>query len=118
VTIAQGALNALDARAKAEYKQRIRDLERDVDEARAAHDLERTSDAERELEVLKQELVAAVGLGGKDRAQRSDAERARANITQRIRGVIKRIGAYDEQIGRHLQVAVKTGIFCSYSPPP
>ncbi|MGH2713244.1 MAG: hypothetical protein ACRDM7_05040, partial [Thermoleophilaceae bacterium] len=63
-------------------------------------------------------LARAVGLGGRDRPSGSGAERARVNATRAIRAAIRRIEECDPSLGRHLDRAVRTGIFCVYDPAP
>jgi len=70
------------------------------------------------VEFIAAELGRAVGLGGRDRRTGSNAERARVNTTRAIRTTIKRIGERHPRLGSHLEVSVKTGIFCSYDPDP
>lgn len=108
----------LDAQAKAQYRRRVTELEEEIEEADAFHDVERASRAREELAFLATELRAAVGLGGRDRRAASSAERARVNVTRQIRSAIERIAAHDDALGRHLESAVRTGTFCVYRPAP
>ena len=109
---------ALDPRAKAEYRQRIADLQEEIDEGEAFNDPERVSRAREELEFLSRELSAAVGLGGRDRRTGAAAERARVNVTRALRSAVERIAEQDEALGHHLNTCVRTGVFCSYNPGP
>ncbi|MFA9270806.1 MAG: transcriptional regulator, partial [Baekduiaceae bacterium] len=79
---------------------------------------ERAARARAELDYVVQELSAAVGLGGRDRRAASDAERARVNVTRAIRSAVKRIADQDPTVGGHLDVSVRTGLFCRYDPDP
>ncbi|HEX6420499.1 MAG TPA: AAA family ATPase [Acidimicrobiales bacterium] len=109
---------ALDARAKREYRRRITELRADIDEAEDHNDLERAARHRVELDALLGELSAAVGLGGRDRPQRSGSERARVNTTRNIRRSIAAIAAVLPDLGAHLTVSVRTGHQCSYAPEP
>lgn len=109
---------ALDARAKREYRQRIADLQADIDEAEDHHDIERAARGRVELDMLLDELRAAVGLGGRDRPQGSGNERARINVTRSLRRAIAAIGNAVPELGGHLDVSVRTGHHCAYSPEP
>lgn len=111
-----GAL--LDDAAKRAYRERIADLETDLAEAERFHDDERAARARAEIDFVVSELSAAVGLGGRDRRAASDAERARVNVTRAIRSAVKRITEQDPNVGRHLDVSVRTGLFCRYDPDP
>ena len=108
----------LDVQAKAAYRQRVTELQEEIEEAEAFNDPERASRARDELGFLARELAGAVGLGGRDRKTGSDAERARVNVTRAIRTALKRISDHDPALGRSLGGAIRTGTFCSYEPPP
>jgi len=109
---------ALDERAKVEYRRRLAELETGLDEAEAWNDPERAARLREERDFLARELAAAVGLGGRDRPQASNAERARVNVTRAIRAALDRIAENSPELGRHLTAAVHTGTFCSYRPDP
>jgi len=70
------------------------------------------------LQVLNRELARAYGLGGRDRAAGSVAERARMRATKAIRAAIDRIRPHDSKLAEHLGRSVRTGTFCVYSPDP
>ena len=108
----------LDSKAKAEYKLRLDDLRSDLQEAEGFGDDYRAARARAEIDLLAQQLAAAVGLGGRDRRAPSDAERARCAITKRIKQAIKRIATAIPALARHLAAYVKTGYYCSYNPDP
>jgi hypothetical protein len=107
----------LDDRARAAYRSRLVDLRSDLDEAERHNDVGRAERAREEIDRLGAALSLAVGLGGRSRRASSDAERARLMVTQRIRGAIRRIGAASPALGRHLELGIRTGSFCSYAPP-
>jgi len=111
-----GEDRVLDDRAQREIRSRARELQQEVDEADAAHDLGRAERAREELEQIVALLSGALGLGGKARGLGSPVERARSSVTWRIRSAIKRIQSVHPRLGRHLQNAVRTGTFCAYLP--
>src|SRR3954451_9906724 len=111
-----GAL--LDAQAKREYRSRLEDLRDEIEEAEEFNDPERAARAREEMAFIARELSSAVGLGGRDRRAASNAERARVNVTRAVKGVIRRITAEDESLGRELETTVHTGYFCRYEPDP
>jgi class 3 adenylate cyclase len=108
----------LDEPAKHAYRDRIAELETEIEEARRWNDLERTARAEGELDALTRELASAVGLGGRDRRAASDSERARVSVTKAVRGAVRRLEDQHPELGRHLTLAVHTGTFCTYDPDP
>ena len=108
----------LDATAKRAYRERLQELRADIDEAESFNDPERAARAREELGFLERELAAAVGLGGRDRRSASNAERARVNVTRALKSTIRKVAEREPALGRYLELSVKTGIFCSFRPPP
>jgi len=106
----------LDDRAKTEYRGRLRELQAELDEATEHGDLGRAERAREELDAIAGELARGLGLGGRDRKAGSAAERARINVQRRLRDVTKRVTEQDAELGRHLELSVKTGLFCIYAP--
>jgi non-specific serine/threonine protein kinase len=109
---------ALDARAKAAYKERLEDLDERLEEAERFGDTAKAERAEAERSAIRDELARAVGLGGRDRKTGASAERARVNVTLRIKKALEKISAASSTLGHHLKTCVKTGVFCVYRPPP
>ena len=107
---------ALDQQARRAYERRIRDLQGDIDEARAANDPVRAEGAEAELDALVQQLAEAFGLSGRSRATGSAAERARSAVGWRLRAAVRQVAEVHPALGCHLQNAVRTGTWCSYRP--
>jgi Tetratricopeptide repeat len=112
-----GEAPVLDAQARAAYRRRLDELGEDLQEARDWRDPERAAQIEVELDALTEELARAVGLGGRDRAIASPAERARVSVTKAIRTAIKTIDRESPELGAHLTASIRTGRFCSYAPP-
>jgi hypothetical protein len=113
-----GAGPALDAKAKDGYHDSIRTLEDELTKAESRRDEVGAEQARAQLEFLRRELARAVGIHGRDRESGSHAERARVNVTRAIRTTLKRIAGYDAQLGRELELSVRTGAFCAYEPDP
>jgi hypothetical protein len=107
---------ALDERAKREYRARMQDLQREIDEADRANDLARASRAREELDALVDTLAGSLGLHGRSRPLGSAAERARSAVTWRLRSAIKKISAAHPRLGRHLDNSIRTGTFIVYAP--
>jgi len=106
----------LDARARAAYKQRLKDLEAELEDAEHFHDVERVDRLAAEIESIRGELSAAYGLGGRIRKLGGGHEQARKNVTNAIRYTLVRIQKVHPALGRHLQSAIRTGLFCVYRP--
>jgi hypothetical protein len=106
-----------DPQAKAAYRRRLHELEEDLEEARSWGDPERAARAEQEMDALTQELLRGAGLGGRNRALPSPAERARVSVTKAIRKAVTMIARQCPALGDHLAASVRTGRYCSYAPP-
>ncbi|HVL06732.1 MAG TPA: AAA family ATPase [Acidimicrobiales bacterium] len=106
----------IDQQARRSYERRIRELQSEVDDARAANDPGRADRSEDELDALVQQLAEAFGLSGRSRASGSAAERARSAAGWRIRAALRQVVDAHPVLGRHLQNAVRTGTWCSYRP--
>jgi TolB-like protein/tetratricopeptide (TPR) repeat protein len=106
----------LDERAKREIQGRVRDLQREIDDADANNDAARAARAREELDRIVEMLSGALGLRGRARALGGAAERARSAVTWRIRSAIRKIAASHPRLGRHLENAIRTGTFCVYLP--
>jgi hypothetical protein len=107
----------LDAKAKEAYRRRLEDLRDTLEEARRFGDEARAACAEAEIDALAEQLAGAVGLGGRDRRAGSHVERARINVQRRLKDVVRRVEEQDAALGRYLAVALRTGVWCSFSPP-
>ncbi len=105
----------LDPDAKRAYRRRLATLREELD---GMDDPERVAMLRTEIDFLSRELAAAMGLGGRDVKAASAAERARLNVTNRIKAAISKIESHDRRLGRHFDASVRTGIFCSYRPEP
>jgi predicted ATPase/class 3 adenylate cyclase/tetratricopeptide (TPR) repeat protein len=106
----------LDDSAARAYRDRIAELERDLEEAREWNDSERAARAEIEIEAITQQLSSAYGLSGRARTAGDPSERVRKAVTNRIKDSLSRITAEHEPLGKHLANSVRTGSFCSYAP--
>jgi tetratricopeptide (TPR) repeat protein len=113
-----GGTPVLDARAKAEYRRRMEDLEEVARDAEALGDAHWASRAREEIEALAEQLAHAVGLGGRDRRVGSEVERARVRVTKAIKAGIRRIAEHDGALADHLERSLRTGVFCAYAPDP
>jgi predicted ATPase len=104
-----------DKAALAQYRQRIADIEDDIDEAERNHDSERLVYAEREREAIIRELRTITALGGKARLSGAQAgERARKAVAARIRVAIRQLDTSMPALAAHLDEAIVTGISCRY----
>jgi pimeloyl-ACP methyl ester carboxylesterase len=111
-----GAL--LDAKAREQYRRRIGELREELAEAVQFNDTLRAARLRSELESLRDQIVAAVGLGGRNRKAAAHTERARLMVTKAIKAAVAKIRASDPSLGRYLATSIKTGNCCAYDPGP
>jgi tetratricopeptide (TPR) repeat protein len=115
--VGMGSLGpAIDGVARAAYQRRLDELAAATARAEAAGDRARAERARHEQLAIEEELGAATGLGGRARQTGDITERARQSVTKAIKSVLKRIGREHEELGRHLEATVRTGLFCRYEP--
>jgi non-specific serine/threonine protein kinase len=108
----------LDAKARGQYRRRIAELREEVAEAVRINDTSHATLLRSEMEALRDQLAAAVGLGGRSRKAASHTERARLMVTKAIKAAIAKIRASDASMGRYLATSIKTGNYCAYDPDP
>ena len=106
----------LDARATAQYKERLAEARQELEEATAAADLGQAARLQHEIESITEQLTAAYGLGGRPRSVGDPAERVRKAVTNQIRRALDLIRAAHPYLGRHLTTALRTGFVCAYRP--
>ncbi|PRY34751.1 hypothetical protein CLV43_11527 [Umezawaea tangerina] len=110
----RSAQPVLDEEALQQYRQRLRDLREEIEDAEAAHQEVRAAQLRADAEWLADEVRAATGLGGRTRRFADNPERARIAVGKAIRRAVDRIGAADAVLGEHLRGSVQTGMRCSY----
>jgi tetratricopeptide (TPR) repeat protein len=104
----------LDREAISVYRNRLKQLDAEIDQAAAGSDKAVRAHAEREW--LVGQLATASGLAGRTRTFPDEAERARVAVGKAIRRALVRISDADAVIGEHLRQGVHTGVRCSYWP--
>jgi hypothetical protein len=114
-TEARGA-PALDERARRAIRERLADLDDEVDEAEANNDIERAADAREQRQRLAESVARDLGLGGRSRLIGDPIERARKTVSTRIRRTIATVARAHPELGRHLERSIDTGAWCAYRP--
>ena len=92
----------LDARARAAYRRRLRELD-------ALDELGPEQRAEGDF--LRRELAGAAYV-----ASSKEIERARVRVTKAIRRALLSVADADPSLGAHLETSVQTGRVCLYAP--
>jgi len=105
-----------DEKAKSAYQKRILELQEEIAEADMANHHARLANLQEEYDLLLEHLSQSLGKGGKTRKVSGTVEKCRTAVTWRIRSAMKKIAEAHPALGRHLEVSVKTGVFCEYAP--
>jgi hypothetical protein len=106
----------LDDLAKRRYKQRLSQLQAEIDHLESIDEFERADATRDERDWLIKELASATGLGGRTRNFTANEERARIPVGKAIRRALDRITEADPTIGAELRATVLTGMRCCYFP--
>ncbi len=106
----------LDRQARDAYRRRLEAIPGELEEADGRRDEAMRDRLLEEQTLLQRELGRAFGLGGRDRPAGKAAERARVNVTRRLRDAIRRISEQHPEAGNYLDKTVKTGRYCSFNP--
>jgi tetratricopeptide (TPR) repeat protein len=109
-----GPALVLDARARSEYGNRLRELQAELEELERLNDTGRSERLREEIEQLSNELRTGFARGSAS----DNAERARGMVSKRIRASLEKIAELVPALGRHLAASIKTGYFCAYLPNP
>jgi len=108
----------LDLQARTAYKQRLQELQAALEVAQQGNDVGRQAVVQLEIDMLLEQLTAAVGMGGRSRHAASQAERARVNVTNGIKAALAKIAVHSPPLAQYLTLTIKTGLLCSYTPLP
>jgi hypothetical protein len=106
----------VDETARAAYRARLAELDRELADAEGGHDLVRAERLGLERDALIDELRRNFDVKGRARRVGDTTERARKAVRARIRDAIALIDAAHPVLGAHLRDAVHTGNYCTYQP--
>jgi predicted ATPase len=106
----------IDREALRQYRKRLADLDEELDDAEAKHDVARHTKRSAEREALLKEIARATGLGGKPRRAGSSAEKARLNVTRTIRHAVTQLATALPELAAHFDESLSTGVSCCYEP--
>lgn len=106
----------LSQQAINEYRQARRDYQEDLRQAEATNDEERIAQAKAALAFLEQEVIAAVGLGGRKRKAADTKEKARKAVSIAVTRSLQSIRGDYPALYEHLDAALKCGDFFLYEP--
>jgi hypothetical protein len=111
-----GSDPVLDETARSAYRQRLADIERELDEADRVGDPAAGAALTQERAALAAELAGATGLGGRARRLGDESESARKTVGARIRDSLRRVDEVHPALGRHLRDSLSIGTVCRYTP--
>jgi hypothetical protein len=105
----------LDFKAKTDYKKRLAEIEREIEQGEGNPTLLKKLESEKEA-IIK-ELKHAYSRTGQPKMDADVKEKARKAVAAVIKTSIKKINKEHPSLGKHLSDYIKTGNFCSYNPP-
>lgn len=108
----------VDRQALSAYRQRLHELDAELDEAASWSDPGRVDSLSAEREALLAEVRRATGLGGRVRTSGGSGERARVAVRKALRAALDRIEMIDPATARLLQASVRSGAVLRYDPDP
>jgi hypothetical protein len=104
----------IDAQAVRAYRQRITELEQQLERPDLdARDVDRSR---REIERLVAEIRTATKLGTRPRDFVDEQERSRTAVRKAITRAIADIARSEPDLANHLQSTIRTGASCTYAP--
>jgi hypothetical protein len=98
------------------YRTRLQTLREALDTAEELGDSTRAARVRDEMEAIAAEIGRTTKKGGRARHAESAVDRARSAVQRRIRDAIERIVEQDEELGKWLRRAIRTGNSCSFRP--
>ncbi|CAM5644010.1 hypothetical protein SALBM135S_02971 [Streptomyces alboniger] len=111
-----GADEVLDDEARSRYRRHLERLDEEIDRAVEQGDEQRAAAYDQERAGLLEELRRYAGLGGRSRRLGDSRERARKNVTARIRDTLRKLDQHHPELAVHLRHALSTGTMCRYTP--
>ncbi len=105
-----------DEKAKRAYKNKILELQGEIQSAEYNNDFGRASILQKEYDDILHHLTVSLGLNGRTRKANDPIDKTRSAVTWRIRNVIRKMETLHPVLGKHLAASIRTGIFCSYTP--
>jgi hypothetical protein len=106
----------LDQDAIDAYRERVRELNEEIEEAERYRDTVRHERLCEQRAMLESEVASAVGLGRRLRED-SDTERLRVQVKNAVTRAVARVKKVHAELACHLTQSLHTGLFVSYEPP-
>ena len=100
-----------------DYRDRLRDLSAELEEAERCNDSGAATRARAAIDELTDELTRILGLDAPP-SRAGASELLRLRVTKAIKAAARKIGTQHPALGHHLRTTIRTGSFCSYIPDP
>ncbi len=107
-----------DERARADYRRRLAELERELDRADLRGDVERGRRAAEERDRILEQLRRDTGRRGRPRPMSDESERCRMRVSKAIHRAVAHVRKVDQVLGRALESRIRTGFTCRYENDP
>jgi hypothetical protein len=114
--VEQSNHEVIDRRAVDAYRQRLRQLASEIDDADADADIARAELLRLEHDALRSEIARSLGAAGRSRQFTGSGERARTAVSKAIKRAIDAVEAAAPDLGRMLRHSVSTGATCRFLP--
>lgn len=115
-TFGRGSEELIDEQARHEIKEKINELEKDIQEAKDNFEDEKAEKFENEKQEYMEYLKKCCGLSGRPRKFNSNAEKARKAVSNAITRAIENIKEDLPKLAIHLDNSIQKGTFLSYNP--
>jgi 7-cyano-7-deazaguanine synthase in queuosine biosynthesis len=110
--------DVLDEKAITAFRNRVDELNREIQVAFAAGESHKAGDRERERAWIERELTRWIGKHDKPRHFPEEHERARQTVSATVWPQVRELREYMPLLTAHLETFLHLGYVCSYSPDP
>ena len=115
IELGQG-IKLADRQAVDTYRERLNDIDLELDEAEAHGDLSRGEHLREEKEMILAELDRIIGLRGKLRRDSSSHDKISKSVRTAISRALKKLRERHEALARHIESSLRTGPTRCYVP--
>lgn len=112
----QDGFEMLDGRALRDLRNRIAELDKDLESSQTAP--QEKALLEKERADIVSHLEKSTNITGRIRRERGDQDRARSAVRQSIGRAIDLVEKKSPEVGKHLREKIVTGSTCTYHLPP
>lgn len=110
------AEDILDARAISAYRDKLKDIEEELDDAEERNDIGQFDSLSQQKEALIDQLSKSMGLNGRARKFKTPGEKARQAVSKTVIIALKSIKKEHKELSKHFETSLRLGFKCIYSP--